>query len=1284
MTRAKECRTSASANPKANELIKILREHFARYKEAGQQTSVIVFTQFRTSVCELVDAITRNTDLTASPFVGQSNTSTKSKSKGAPQEVVEEESVAITGQNQKQQQEVVRRFRNNEIDVLVATSIGEEGLDIGSVDLIIAFDALASPVRMIQRFGRAGRKRSGKVICLVAEGKEKDTLTSGTAKSQRVHNLLRKNPHRLFLYQQNPRMLPGHGCPVIHNFRFEIRSFRSSQIAGRSRGGKPKKAAGGTKTTESNTVASLELSIKEKQHFLQNLKCDKSFMFNIADALARPNIEHLRNHHVVGHSSRTLLLKRLLDFITEESNGAKEWLDVPYKEQECEDYTDVEFVDVSEAPVRLETAPADLAVKNASTSKQETLRFDNTSMLEVPKVQVYNQFNTADGSDGVRNSPMEEHEDEPPRFDDGDNDGVRISTMEEREDEPPRFDDDFAAMSADEYVSDENDNGSLFGDIIPHPPGIGKTRSRGKCTVCGSFSEKLLACVDCGICVHAECVDSASSSTMWRCDICMCLSKSRNPTCELCTHGRRHGVMKADDDSKRWVHISCAVWSAGALCSFGGTGVKHIKIEETKGSKERKCCFCGQLGCCAVCSDPCCTETYHASCGIKAGLRFKFDRIYPTSLCKTHSEAASLRAIDEMQCVNKSEPENTENDGNLRGSSAVKEQDVLDHNVPKDAMPRSSRASAVAMAQEKGADVEQVIAKHTPPVNLHKIEPKQQKQLLQAVPSSLATPVATNDSQGPKPSILKKRGQTTSSVLLSTPIQLNQPSQVVQDRPSTIIKAPEGAAHIGRRRRNVVESDSESAEEQHKEASEGKTGEWTCKRCTLVNWSDDNTCQACGMRRQSSRKINDGRRTGGDEVFREEKHKKPMKRKKRKLKRARSEKQQATVKASFMFEQEAEVSGDDSGDGDIVEDLDQDLEGFVVEDGEGEDCSESVNNIYRRSLVDSSTPTPRLLKRGRAMCIDMPVIANELKRMRAQASNESPVHQVAQPTPQAVNHKSNRPSFGASQRDSLGQSIRQRIEQNKRKALERRQRKALVKQQQREASPPAIDLTQSEQVPRAWCREPNDGQEMGEFGRCTLQRLLGTAQDMAGSVQPTHFLQGADIILGTRCCVILCEASECLSGGIGDRISQLRELYKDIVIVARIGQMQLGQGDLVKPYSKGCRLLLVGCADDAVNAVRRIAAKEEEHGFGLCALDVDRIARKCSQSTNLGAVMKFLCTARGMNVVVICCMIKSFNGKSLGEMVAQMKAKVLMQAAPGLTSQQAALITSYFTRRCRA
>ena len=68
--------------------------------------------------------------------------------------------------------QVMRQFREGGYNTLVSTCVGEEGLDIGEVDLIVCFDAHKSPIRLAQRMGRTGRKRAGRIVMLVTEGKE--------------------------------------------------------------------------------------------------------------------------------------------------------------------------------------------------------------------------------------------------------------------------------------------------------------------------------------------------------------------------------------------------------------------------------------------------------------------------------------------------------------------------------------------------------------------------------------------------------------------------------------------------------------------------------------------------------------------------------------------------------------------------------------------------------------------------------------------------------------------------------------------------------------------------------------------------------------------------------------------------------------------------------------------------------------------------------------------------------------------------------------------------------
>lgn len=77
-----------------------------------------------------------------------------------------------TGLKQKKQVETVQKFRDGITKVLVTTRVGEEGLDISEVNLVIFYDNVPSSIRFIQRRGRTGRKESGRLVVLIA----KDTI----------------------------------------------------------------------------------------------------------------------------------------------------------------------------------------------------------------------------------------------------------------------------------------------------------------------------------------------------------------------------------------------------------------------------------------------------------------------------------------------------------------------------------------------------------------------------------------------------------------------------------------------------------------------------------------------------------------------------------------------------------------------------------------------------------------------------------------------------------------------------------------------------------------------------------------------------------------------------------------------------------------------------------------------------------------------------------------------------------------------------------------------------
>ena len=80
-----------------------------------------------------------------------------------------------SGLKQKKQIETVQKFRDGVYKVLIATRVGEEGLDISEVNLVVFFDNVPSSIRYIQRKGRTGRKSLGKLVVLIAKDTSDET-----------------------------------------------------------------------------------------------------------------------------------------------------------------------------------------------------------------------------------------------------------------------------------------------------------------------------------------------------------------------------------------------------------------------------------------------------------------------------------------------------------------------------------------------------------------------------------------------------------------------------------------------------------------------------------------------------------------------------------------------------------------------------------------------------------------------------------------------------------------------------------------------------------------------------------------------------------------------------------------------------------------------------------------------------------------------------------------------------------------------------------------------------
>lgn len=119
----------------------------------SQSSQILIFSHYRDTATHIVEELNK-TGIKSFRFVGQSTRNND------------------IGMNQNEQSVILDSFRKKEFNVLVATSIAEEGLDIPEVKLVIFYEPVASEIRHIQRKGRTGRKSSGNVIILAA----KDTV----------------------------------------------------------------------------------------------------------------------------------------------------------------------------------------------------------------------------------------------------------------------------------------------------------------------------------------------------------------------------------------------------------------------------------------------------------------------------------------------------------------------------------------------------------------------------------------------------------------------------------------------------------------------------------------------------------------------------------------------------------------------------------------------------------------------------------------------------------------------------------------------------------------------------------------------------------------------------------------------------------------------------------------------------------------------------------------------------------------------------------------------------
>ncbi len=138
-------------HPKINETKEIVKEQLSK----NPKSKTIIFTQYRLTAQKVSKELNQIKGVKSKVFVGQTKKQTRQGED--------------TGLSQKEQKKVIEEFSGGEINCLISTSIGEEGLDIPEVNSVIFYEPVPSAIRKIQRAGRTARLMKGNLFILVTK-----------------------------------------------------------------------------------------------------------------------------------------------------------------------------------------------------------------------------------------------------------------------------------------------------------------------------------------------------------------------------------------------------------------------------------------------------------------------------------------------------------------------------------------------------------------------------------------------------------------------------------------------------------------------------------------------------------------------------------------------------------------------------------------------------------------------------------------------------------------------------------------------------------------------------------------------------------------------------------------------------------------------------------------------------------------------------------------------------------------------------------------------------------
>ncbi len=159
------------SHPKLEVLKRLVEEQFKKESDS----LILIFAQYRNTIDSIEDTLKQVSEAKIHRFVGQAKQG------------------RLKGMNQKEQKDIIDKFRQRDINIMIATSVAEEGIDIPNVNKVIFYEPVPSEIRSIQRKGRTGRSHIGEVTILITEGtRDEAYFYASVNKERKMKGIIKK------------------------------------------------------------------------------------------------------------------------------------------------------------------------------------------------------------------------------------------------------------------------------------------------------------------------------------------------------------------------------------------------------------------------------------------------------------------------------------------------------------------------------------------------------------------------------------------------------------------------------------------------------------------------------------------------------------------------------------------------------------------------------------------------------------------------------------------------------------------------------------------------------------------------------------------------------------------------------------------------------------------------------------------------------------------------------------------------------------------------------------